>query len=329
MPRTSRSGRHATTVARTVPVTTVLLLRRARELTRHLPPALAGDERSVHQARVASRRLRETVPVIAAPSRSRHKVERDIRRLTRALGGVRELDVAIGLLDDIARRPQIPRDALEDVRAQVLGERERRRTRMIEKAGRVNLERVHRRLQDVCAEPQDGAAHDWRGVLETRIVRRARVLGAAIEAAGRMYAPERLHDVRIAVKKLRYGLELAADARLEHVRPDVATLKRTQETLGRLHDLQVLQHHVAAVQASPPPREGADDGGLDVIAGVLEEACRHLHARYCAQLPALLDLVARCRAGVPAASAGTRRRPMPVKMLGPRTARGAAARRAG
>ena len=43
----------------------MLLLRRARELERHLPPAVAGDDVGVHQARVASRRLREAVPVLA------------------------------------------------------------------------------------------------------------------------------------------------------------------------------------------------------------------------------------------------------------------------
>ena len=63
---------------------------------------------------------------------------------------------------------------------------------------------------------------------------------------------EQLHQVRIASKKLRYALEIAADSGLKaalHVR----ALKRTQET-GRLHDLQVLQRHVPAVQAKPAGR---------------------------------------------------------------------------
>ena len=48
------------------PCTTALLLERlARALKRHLPAAIAGDDTAVHQARVASRRLREAVPVLA------------------------------------------------------------------------------------------------------------------------------------------------------------------------------------------------------------------------------------------------------------------------
>ena len=64
---------------------------------RHLPSAIAGDDRGVHQARVASRRLREAVPVLAAGLKHSKagKASRKIRRLTRALGTVRELDVTL------------------------------------------------------------------------------------------------------------------------------------------------------------------------------------------------------------------------------------------
>jgi CHAD domain-containing protein len=305
----------------------VLLLRRARELNRHLAAAIEGDERGVHQARVASRRLREAVPVVTAPTRSRRKTERKVQRLTRTLGAAREMDVALGVLDEVAQRPGIPRDALEDVRAHVMAERDRRRARMRDRLGRVNAARLSRRLEELGAAPPDPDVHDWRDVLSTRIIRRAKILGAAVEAAGRIYAPEQLHEVRIAVKKLRYALELAAAARLVAARPLLVTLKRIQETLGRLNDLQVIQRHVATVQAAPPQREGAHDRGLDVIAGVLEEECRHLHARYSKHLPALTDVVTRCRKGLTEQPAAVvRRKPAPIKML---PARAAAARRAG
>ena len=46
-------------------VTTQLLTRRALAFKRHLRAAVEGDGHGVHQARVASRRLREAVPVLA------------------------------------------------------------------------------------------------------------------------------------------------------------------------------------------------------------------------------------------------------------------------
>ncbi len=99
----------------------------------------------------------------------------------------------------------------------------------------------------------------WRRALGTRLLQRSKRLIAAMDEAGHMYSPERLHSVRIAVKKLRYGLELAADSGVKVATPQVRTMKRVQDVLGKLHDLQVLQTHIAAAQiagdsARPEPR---------------------------------------------------------------------------
>ena len=101
-----------------------------------------------------------------------------------------------------------------------------------------------------------------------------------------MYNPESLHRVRIATKKLRYGLEIAAEGGFPIAAPLVRQLKKVQDTLGRLHDLQVLLTHVAAVQAMPLGRE-LPEGSLDVLARALEDECRHLHGRYISLSPAL------------------------------------------
>jgi CHAD domain-containing protein len=143
-----------------------------------------------------------------------------------------------------------------------------------------------------------------------------------------MYAADQLHAVRIATKKLRYALELIADARLAPVRPLVNTLKRAQETLGKLHDLQVIEQHVAAVQALPPARRGAHDGGLKVVASSLEDACRHLHGRYIKQAPSLLQLIDTCRDTVLPHLARRSRSRQPLKMTNAASPRAAVARRA-
>ena len=71
----------------------------AHEISR----AQRGDPAGVHRARVASRRLRECVPLVAGvPGDEQRDLERELRRVTRALGGVRELDVARDLLQKVA-----------------------------------------------------------------------------------------------------------------------------------------------------------------------------------------------------------------------------------
>jgi hypothetical protein len=92
-------------------------------------------------------------------------------------------------------------------------------------------------------------------------------------------------------------MELALDAGVKSASAPVRSVKRTQDTLGRLHDLQVLQSHVAAVQAHPSDRS-LPDGGLDIIARSLEDECRHLHARYVATMPKLIDVIEATRAVV-------------------------------
>ena len=308
-------GRHPTTSLPSGGAGTALLQRALGELEAHLPDALGGDPTAVHRARVASRRLREALPVTLPESSVRRKALRGIRRVTRTLGRVREMDVALGVLDELAGRSGIARDALEDVRARIVAERDRRRGKMLHRLRRGRVDKLGRRLQSVAAELETVSAAGGNEALQTRIAGRARRLRRAIDRAGRIYAPEGLHRVRLAVKKLRYALELAGDGGTPSSADSVRTLKRTQDTLGRLHDLQIVQQHAAAVLADPPARYGGSDGGLSLIASALEEECRHLHANYSGQVPALLAVVAECRTGLSRAARPPLERP-PLKMLG-------------
>jgi CHAD domain-containing protein len=80
------------------PLPVRILRQRLVALLDALPAATSGDVVSVHRARVASRRLREVLPVLADAAGTHHlgRASKDVRRITRALGPIRELDVAIG-----------------------------------------------------------------------------------------------------------------------------------------------------------------------------------------------------------------------------------------
>jgi CHAD domain-containing protein len=297
-------------------VTSVLLARRARALKLHLGGALAGNHHGVHQARVASRRLREAVPVLTSGVKGTKskKALRKIRRLTKALGTVRELDVTLHVLDDLASRDTLPRLALEEVRAHVVTERDERRAAMLERMEQVNLPKLDRRLASVGSALAQSDSEEWRDALGARLVSRAKALASAMDEAGRIYAPEQLHRVRIAAKKLRYAMELASDAGVKAAAAPVRTVKRVQDTLGTLHDLQILLMHVAAVQVQPSGRT-LPEGGLALIGRALENECRHLHARYVAMIPKLTDAIAQTRTNVvPQLAHRTGRGVRPLKM---------------
>ena len=243
------------------------------------------------------------------------KARRKVRRLTQALGTVRELDVTLHLIDELADRAGVPRAALAEVRAHVMEEREQRRAVMLERLDEVDHEKLARRLlavRDALAAPAPG--HNWRSALALRIARRGRRLEAAIEDAGQIYAAESLHRVRIAVKKFRYALEIAHESGGASCTPALRVLKRAQETLGRLHDLQVLQHHVAAVGAAPRSRRSTPDAALAVLSRLIEDECRHLHGRYVAGAVELREAVEAARRDVPVRLTASRQR-RPAKMV--------------
>lgn len=302
----------------------MLLQNRARALRRQLPLAIEGDSTGVHRARVASRRLREALPVMGAGVKQSktHKAERKVRRLTRALGTVRELDVTLVLLDELESAADLPRSAVEEVRAHVQVERAKRREVMLTRIGSVSSDKLNRRLAAVADAVALVPGEAWRQVLAARLAKRARTLAEEVEAAGQLYAPEQLHQVRIAVKKLRYGLELAVDAGVTAATPLVRTLKRVQEVLGTLHDLQVLQKHVMAVQVNTPRQTGPHEG-LAAIAGRIEAQCRVLHGRFVRKAPDLIEVTRLVRAEVAPGLAHAQR---PIKMGLPRRRGSAAAR---
>src|SRR5438552_10057686 len=84
---------------------TPVLKEHIRALFRQLPRALAGDEDAIHQMRVAGRRLRVALPLLARKPQGRRvkRGRRIMRALTRSAGTSRDLDVGVGLFEERLR----------------------------------------------------------------------------------------------------------------------------------------------------------------------------------------------------------------------------------
>lgn len=74
-------------------------------------------------------------------------------------------------------------------------------------------------------------------------------------------AAEALHDMRIAVKRVRYILEVAEAAAGSEVKRSLKTMKRLQELLGEIHDcdemLPVVDAHVEKIRGDDVAATGA------------------------------------------------------------------------
>jgi len=270
----------------------LIIRQRVAALSRTLPGARRGDVQAVHQARVATRRIREALPLVAR-GRTGKSLKKSVRKLTRVLGPVRELDVALMNLDQLRNSGDVSEAAIARLRQLVTEERQRLGAEMIRLISHYNLPKFQKKAVEAAARgPEVSGTHDPRRIAAAlgRAARRAEGLHAAIDNAAGIYLPDRLHQVRITVKKLRYALEIAQDLSGSHATARIRTLKRVQDLLGRMHDLEMLIARTRAVQGRAGAPNLSLSADLDRLVRRLENECRRLHARYMNERKALLRI---------------------------------------
>ena len=271
----------------------LLVARPAGEFLRQWPLALRGEVEGIHQARVATRRLREALPLLQRHPRDRGPalVREALRALTRALGPSRELDVSRIVLADVARRAPAHAAAAAVADRRLAIER-LEAGRVLAEVGRdldvvILIARTRELARLLQGEPgASGCARRAGARLRTR----ALALQAAVLAAGRVYASGPLHAVRISLKKFRYAFELAARASRSRHGATLRRLKAVQDVLGDMHDLQVLAARVRDAGASAPARQ---QPALEALAEHLDDAIRDRHSRYVTERAVLVAVLAR------------------------------------
>jgi CHAD domain-containing protein len=267
----------------------LIIRQRLAALSRTLPGARKGEVHAVHQARVATRRIREALPLVVR-GRSGKSLKKSVRKLTRALGPVRELDVALMNLDQLRTSGEVSEAAIARLRQLITEERQRLGAEMVRRISHYNLTKFQKKAVDAAARgPATGGTRDPRRAAQAlgRAARRAEGLRAAMENAAGIYLPDRLHEVRIAVKKLRYALEIAQDLSGSRATARIRTLKRVQELLGRMHDLEMLIARTRAIQSRAGAPNFTLSADLDRLVRRLENECRRLHVRYMNERKAL------------------------------------------
>ncbi len=184
-----------------------------------------------------------------------HAIDRarqQVRRMTRALGPVRELDVALLHLDEFANRGVATGRAMAAVRQALTSERLGRRREMLTditpgKVEQLTARAAHGRLGAAGRRPARGdqrrgagRSNGGRGAWPPRS-----------SSAGSLYVAERLHAGarRRQEAALRDGNRTRAEALAHHRahRP----LKPLQDVLGQMHDFEMLVEQAAAGAGRP------------------------------------------------------------------------------
>lgn len=249
---------------------------RAEKLIAHLPGALRGDVEDAHDARVASRRLAEVLPLLRG--RRSERLQADVRQVRQALGAQRELDVTRALLEEEARRWRWPAPLVARIARHLAAARSRVAADAEAQARAIDIPRLGRRFGRVAQQATAESYPLLMARLRERRAARERALARAVARAGTIYDVDRLHEVRIRTKKLRYILEAQVECAGRGPTARIRALKRLQAELGRLHDLQVLELAVRDVEARFVRSRGHIARGLGKIGVDVETECRRLHA---------------------------------------------------
>jgi CHAD domain-containing protein len=212
-----------------------------KRVFRELPGALAGQEEPIHQVRVAGRRLRVSLPLLARKGGGRPvgRALKVLRGLTRAVGEGRDMDVILGLFEDRLATFKAPSAERRALLNRLRAARARSRAQITDLVLDLDIDGLRRNLRRLL---QRGAADSATVLARVRALREEE--GAALlrgfSQLGERYRPEDLHALRRRARRLRYAAEVEDTVRAEESRAPVLW-KRLQDGIGVIHD-----HHVLA-----------------------------------------------------------------------------------
>jgi CHAD domain-containing protein len=224
------------------------------------------DEDAVHDLRTATRRLRTAITIYGddADATDPKSIEKELRRVARRLGAVRDLDILLAALAQASRpgTERIDPDDLEPLRRAWKEERQAGVDRLTAELDRDRFSGAvdgAEHLLDPRVRDSEEAAPGRRSV--ERIAHRAP--GLIWEAAGKVLAydldpltadPSVIHEMRIAAKKLRYTLEAFEEA-LQPGPSLIASVTALQDAGGEMQDAIVARDRARAFADEDELRE--------------------------------------------------------------------------
>jgi CHAD domain-containing protein len=240
-----------------VDATTADIVRRALassvdRLIRHDPVVrLDADPEGVHQARVATRRLRSdlrTFRSLLDPDWTR-ALRDELAWLAESLGAVRDADVLLARIESRAGElPQEDRKGADRIRARLRAARARAYDELVATLRGERYLVVLDRLIDAANTPAflNEAESAGSAVLPPLVRRPLRRLARRVEALADRPTDEELHVVRIRTKRARYAAEAAVPVLGKPARAVAAAAADLQDVLGEHRDAVVAERWLRA-----------------------------------------------------------------------------------
>jgi CHAD domain-containing protein len=277
--------------------TAVSLFRTQIQILRSsLPGVLDGQAGAIHDSRIATRRIRELLPLLTRHHQQPNPADdlyKRFRRLGRSLGRVRDADVRLALLSSLETRMPHAAPQLVVLRQQREQERLQLLRKLIKRLERIEAPRLVQALAERTTTWPGKLAWRiklrpmWKQELHATVNQRAKAAADAMAHATGVYFPARLHAARIAIKKLRYTMEIVDNSGAADRRSAIQELKKAQDVLGDIHDRQELMDHLLS-GIGQGERDG--HGEIALLHQVIDAEIHQLHSRYLARREGLLAI---------------------------------------
>jgi CHAD domain-containing protein len=236
------------------------------------------DPEHVHQLRVATRRLAAAVSIFKSclDRRTHRHVRRAARKLRRASGAVRDLDVQQSLLD---RRFEAA-GRVPPIVVKLCGQELARQRRTLERDLKLAIHRWGDRFRHAAQESLTylekrnlkSNPRAAKFVMVARTTLRKRVKQLLATGTRDLHDFDNLHQLRIAAKRLRYAMEVFAGCYPREFQHELyLEVERLQEDLGDINDLWNLKNSLSQLVEAIRSR-CRHNAGTEIVAPLLDVA---------------------------------------------------------
>ncbi len=250
--------------------------RQVRRLSRRLKGVREGtDPEDIHQARVACRRLRaslrhlrEVLPRELTRGHKLRKLRRQIRTFAQTLGQARDLDVQAGRFETLptSELPPEAKPGLDWIIRRLRFLRHDLQKQVSDAVEWLEDRSVLSRLTDWVNKLSKAKASPTE--IEQVVSKSVELIGQEVqEAQSRANEalaqsnPESLHAFRIAVKRLRYTLELWEEVAPKAFSDAVSQCRQWQELLGTICDSTVGESLLQQLRSETQGQKGSRSAG--------------------------------------------------------------------
>jgi CHAD domain-containing protein len=221
---------------------------------------LGEDPEAVHQARVATRRLRSDLRTFHAlvDDEWGDTLRDELKWIATGLGAVRDADVLLARMRKrVDQLPETDRDAAAALVARLGDERERARAALREDMRSRRYLELLDRLVDAARAPvfPPEAAQPAEDVLPSLVRKPLDRIDKAVDELDDDPPDETLHDVRKRAKRVRYAAEAAAPIIGKPARRLASAMEDVQDVLGEHQDAVVADGWLRDALAAGSPRQ--------------------------------------------------------------------------